>query len=91
MPIVVVSGTSQMRGSGRRSAPILAMKGIRRKAVKKLLAALKTVQGQDQRELVASQAKGWVPYLFTKSQGSPIETAVHRLIERCEQALAMKS
>jgi hypothetical protein len=87
MATLTVTGSGVLSPSARRKKPKLALRGRRRKGVRKLLNALRVVQSQDQTEATKAEHEGYIPYLFRMPGTKPTEQDYARVIARCNEAL----
>jgi hypothetical protein len=74
--------------SSTRNRPTLALRGSRRKMVKKLMHYVQVVLKQDAAEDVRGTANGYSGYMFTKAAGSSLETKLMAIETRCVEVLA---
>jgi len=83
---------SEPAGSAPKRAkkPVLALRGRRRKHVKRLADLLRTIRNEDIKEAARGQAMGYVPYLFRQGAGTAIAAAMTTLTQRCGVALSDK-
>jgi len=58
-----------------------------RTMIKRLLAALKTVQHRDARAEAAAAKVSGEPFLFVERRDGPVDNAIKRLVTRCTAAL----
>lgn len=87
MSDMTVTGSGVLSPSRTRKKPKLALRGRRRKGVKKLLAALRVVTGQDETEATRAEQMAYVPYLFRQSGSGITANAMARMIGRCNDVL----
>lgn len=87
MAVMAVSGTSKSAPNSRRTKPRLAVRGRRRKAVRKLLNALRVVRDQDGAETTKAENAGYVPFLFMMSGTKPTDQDYAKVIARCNAVL----
>ena len=88
MAILSVTGSGSLTPTSRRRKPKLAMRGRRRKSVRKLLNALRVVATQDANEATNAENQGYVPYLFCMPGTKPSQNDFAKAIARCNAALA---
>lgn len=85
--MAVVIESAPVASSGRRQ-PRLAIRGRKRKMVKKLHDAIKSVLDADYREMIRGGTLGYTPYMFTGTWGSQLEKRMTLIKEECEAQLA---
>jgi hypothetical protein len=72
--------------AARRKRSLL-WRGLRRRLVRNLKAALERIERMDAREGSRSEAQGYTPDMYAKNPGSNEDRAVKRLLTRCNECL----
>lgn len=87
MPTMTVAAEPIGGAGPSTKKPQKIFKGLRRKQIRKLKKCLETVQNQDNAAETKGFAVGYQPVLFRVRSGNAADTAVKRLISRCNEAL----
>lgn len=82
-----VVGKGALIPTGRRKKPKLAVRGRRRKEIRKLRDVLRAVFNQDQTESNYAEKKGYIPYLFVMTGSTPNGQQFAAMIARCNAVL----
>jgi len=84
---LIVNMHPTQRASGTRPIGPRMWRKKDRQMIKRLLAALTTVQHRDQRAVVAAEKVSGEPFLFVERDSGPLDNAVKRLVTKCQEAL----
>ena len=84
---LTVTGNGLLLPNGKRGKPRLLVRGRRRKAVRKLLQALRVVSTQDANEETKAENEGYVPFLFCMPGTKPTQQDFNKMIGRCNDVL----
>jgi len=87
MSDLVVNTEKVGAAQSRRRKPTLAIRGLRRRLIRKLKVIANEVFRADTREQLRSERLLYEPYLFTISPSNKANKALLDTIKRCEEAL----
>lgn len=90
MPAIVGQFELPVGPTQRRRTPQLAVRMLRRKAIKNLKHFLNLVLNQDMREARRAEAYQYTPILFRGEKNSTVHKQMEKLIAQCDELLAAK-
>lgn len=87
MPNLIVNMHATQRATGKAPRGPRVWRRKDRTLIKRLLAALKTIQHRDIRAEVAAAKVSGDAFLFVERRDGPIDNAIKRLVTKCTDAL----